>query len=223
MKDLGKAFSFPFKDPDWVVKLLVGVVFMLLSIFLVGIFILVGYFIQLTQRVMRQEPRPLPEWGDIGGKLVLGFKFCVVYFIYLLPIFLLMIPIIILPLLAEISGDDDMIALVTIVYSFAYTLVVIPYSLALTVLIPIIIYRFAERERIGDALDLATIIREFKHNWQNTVIVALIAMAMQSFAGVGMIVFFVGIFFTVMYAYLVSAYLTGALYLERKTEVVKSA
>ncbi|MGB6647049.1 MAG: DUF4013 domain-containing protein, partial [Bacteroidota bacterium] len=197
--------------------------FMLLSIFLVGIFILVGYFIQLTQRVMRQEPRPLPEWGDIGGKLILGFKFCVVYFIYLLPIFLLMIPIIIFPLLAEISGDDDMIALVTIVYSFAYTLVVIPYSLALTVLIPIIIYRFAERERIGDALDLATIIREFKHNWQNTVIVALIAMAIQSFAGVGMIVFFVGIFFTVMYAYLVSAYLTGALYLERKTEVVKSA
>ncbi|MGB6123025.1 MAG: DUF4013 domain-containing protein, partial [Bacteroidota bacterium] len=209
--------------PDWVVKLLVGVVFMLLSIFLVGIFILVGYFIQLTQRVMRQEPRPLPEWGDIGGKLILGFKFCVVYFIYLLPIFLLMIPIIIFPLLAEISGNDDMIALVALVYSFAYTLVVIPYSLALTVLIPIIIYRFAERERIGDALDLATIIREFKHNWQNTVIVALIAMAIQSFAGVGMIVFFVGIFFTVMYAYLVSAYLTGALYLERKTEVVKRA
>jgi len=220
MKDLGRAFSFPFKDPNWIGKFLVGVVFMLLSIFLVGIFVLVGYFIQITQRVMRQEALPLPEWGDIGGKLVLGFKFCVVYFLYLLPVFLLMIPLIVLPLLAEISGDEDVFALVTLVYSFAYTLVVIPYSLALTVLIPIIIYRFAEREKISDALDLAAVIREFKHNWQNTVIVALIAVAIQSFAGVGMIVFFVGLFFTIMYAYVVSAYLTGALYLERKADVV---
>jgi hypothetical protein len=220
MKDLGKAFSFPFKDPEWIAKFLVGAVFMILSIFVVGIFILVGYLIQITQRVMRQDARPLPEWDNIGGKLVLGFKFCVVYCIYLLPVFILMVPMIVFPILGEVSGDEDVIALVALVYSFGYTLIVIPYSLALTVLIPIIIYRFAERERIGDALDLATVIREFKHNWQNTVIVALIAMAIQSFAGVGMILFFVGLFFTVLYAYVVSAYLTGALYLERKREVV---
>jgi hypothetical protein len=219
MKDLGKAFTFPFKDPNWIVKFLIGAVFALLSIFLVGVFFLVGYFIQVTQRVMSRDPQPLPDWSNIGTKFVLGFKFCVVYFIYLLPIFVLALPMIVLGIAGEVSGEDDLVALITLVYSFAYTLIVIPYGLALTVLIPIIIYRFAERARISDALDLTAIVREFKLNWQNTVIVALIAMGVQSFAGVGMALFIVGVFFTTMYAYLVSAYLTGALYLERKAEI----
>jgi len=214
MNDLGNAFTFPFKDSSWVSKFFLGALFMILSIFLVGIFILAGYFVQVTQRVMRREPNPLPEWDDIGVKLVVGFKFCLVYLVYLLPMILLYIPFIAMTILGELTDSGDMTGIFTGVFGVGLMLLAIPYALFMVLLLPIITYRFAERESIADALDIAGIFRAFTRNWQDTLIVALIAAGIQSFAGVGIVFFFVGIFFTVMYSYLVSAYMFGSLYHE---------
>jgi hypothetical protein len=214
MKDLGKAFSFPFKDPSWVTKFILAAIFILLAFALVGLFIVAGYLIQVTQRVMRRDPEPLPEWTDIGVKFVVGFKFCVVYLIYLLPIFLLTVPIIALAILGELSDQPDLFGIFTAVYTFGMMLIVIPYSLLLTLAMPIISYRFAENERIADALDIGTIVARFKQHWQSTLIVALISAGIQSLASVGFILFFVGVLFTLFYSYLVTAYMNGALALE---------
>ncbi|MDH3251373.1 MAG: DUF4013 domain-containing protein [Ignavibacteria bacterium] len=222
MNDLGKAFSFPFKDPEWVSKFLLAAVFMVLSIVLIGIFILAGYLVQVAQRVMRREENCLPAWDDIGVKLVVGFKYCVVHLIYVLPIVLIWIPLVVLMMISGIAEPDAAEALAGLGI-FAWIigmLVIIPYSLLLTAVTPIIMIRFAENERIADALDVGEIWRFFRRNWQNTCIIALIAVGLQSFAGVGLILFIVGIFFTVFYAYLVSAYLYGTLYHEQKAEGV---
>ena len=213
MKDLGKAFSFIFKDPRWASKIALAALFMILSIFLVGIFILAGYFIQLTQRVMRREEYPLPDWTDIGVKFVVGFKYVLVYLVYLLPVFLLLVPIVIIAIAGAIMDQPDIMGAFATVYIFGFTLLVIPYSLALTLLVPIISYRFAREERMSEALDIGGIFRDFRNNWENTVVVALIALGIQSFAGIGILFFIIGIFFTLFYAYAVSAYLHGALYL----------
>jgi hypothetical protein len=213
MKDLGKAFSFLFKDPRWVSKIVLAAVFMILSIFLIGIFILAGYFIQLTQRVMRREEYPLPEWTDIGVKFVVGFKYVLVYLVYMLPIILLLIPIVLIAIAGAIMDQPDLMGAFATVYMFGFTLLVIPYSLALTLLIPVISYRFAREERMSDALDIGGVLRDFRHNWENTVVVALIALGVESFAGIGILLFLIGIFFTLFYAYALSAYLHGALYL----------
>jgi len=215
MKDLGRAFSFVFKDPRWVSKLVIAAAFMILSLLIVGIFVLVGYFIEMTQRVMRREEYPLPEWTDIGVKFVLGFKFVIAYVVYLLPILLLVIPIIGVSIASAIAEQPDMMAAFVTVYIFGFTLLVIPYTLALTLLLPIITYRFAEEGKISDALDIGGVIRDFRGNWENTLIVALIAMAIESFAAIGLLVLVIGIFFTIFYAYAVSHYLYGALYLNR--------
>jgi len=218
MKDLGRAFAFPFKDPDWVAKTLLGALFTALSFLLIGIPFVAGYFVQVTQRVMRREEPPMPTWSGLGEKFWLGLRFCVVYGLYLAPVLLLLIPLLVLAAAAEISGDSDVLALMTVIYSFGYTLAVIPYSLALTLATPIILYRFADRGRISDALDVRTVIREFRHNWQNALVVALISLGLQSFASVGAIVLLVGMLFTIWYAYLVSAFLAGVLYRERPEE-----
>jgi len=220
MKDIGKAFSFPFKDQGWIGKFLIAAVFMILSIVGIGIFILAGYLIQVTQRVMRREEELLPEWSDIGIKFIIGFKFVVVYMVYILPVLLLLLPMMVLSILAEVSHQPEVLGVVTVVYLFGFILLIIPYSLALTALMPIISYRFAERERISDALDIAEIIRHFRRNWQSAVVVALVAVGLESFAPIGILFFLIGVFFTLFYAYLVSAYLHGALYLDRGTEVV---
>jgi hypothetical protein len=215
MNDLGKAFSFPFKDPAWFSKSVIAVVFMFLCIFVVGFFVLAGYFVQVTQKVMRREPNPLPDWTDIGVKFVVGFKLAVVYLVYLLPIILLYVPFAVLAVVGAISGNDELSGIFAGIYMLGLVfLVIIPYSLAFAMLTPIIAYRFAANERIGEALDIGEIFRIFKKNWQSTVIVALVQIGVESFAGIGIIAFFIGIFFTIFYLYLVSAYLHGALYLE---------
>jgi Protein of unknown function (DUF4013) len=100
----------------------------------------------------------------------------------------------------------------SLVYTFGFTLLIVPYGIALTTLSPIINYRFALNERISDALDLGAIIRDFRKNWQNTLVVVLITIGIQSFAWLGIILFFVGVLLTILYSYMVPAYLCGMLY-----------
>jgi len=48
-----------------------------------------GYSLKVARRGINNEPRPLPEWDDIGGKLVKGLLILVIGFVYMLPVFLL--------------------------------------------------------------------------------------------------------------------------------------
>jgi hypothetical protein len=215
MKELGNAFSFPFRDPSWVSKFLIAALFLILCLVGIGLFFIVGYLLQVTQRVMRREEYPMPSWGGLAEKFVLGVKFCLVYVVFILPVIALMLPLIVLSAGAEMSGHGDVVNLVFIIYLFGFMLLTVPYGLALAVLLPIIAYRLAMAGRMSDALDVGAILRTFKADWQNTTIVALIVVGVQSFAAVGIIILFVGVLFTVFYSYLVSAYLHGALYLEQ--------
>jgi hypothetical protein len=218
MKDIGRAFSLPFKDPSWASKFVIAALFMLLCLLGIGIPVIVGYLIQVTQRVIRHEEPALPEWSDIGVKFVLGFKYCVVYLIYLIPVFLLVIPVIGLAVATSATDAPDMVGVLSIIYIFGFTLLVIPYSLLLTAIFPIVAYRFALREKISDAIDLGKIFKDFRINWQNTAVVALIAIGIQSFAFIGILFFLIGVFFTVFYVYLVSAAMHGLLYLDLPQE-----
>lgn len=215
MKDLGKAFSAYFKDPQWFSKTLIAIVWMILCIVGIGIIVLAGYFVQVTQRVMRKEEMVLPSWSDLGSKIVAGFKFCVAYFVYLIPIVILFAPVFILAILSGAGDEADAMPILFTVYMFGVTLLLIPYGMALSLFSPIIMYRFAERESISDALDVTALVREFRGNWQNALVVALITMGIQSVAGIGIFLLGVGIFFTIFYSYVVSAYLCGVLYLSR--------
>jgi hypothetical protein len=218
MKDLGKAFSFMFKDPSWVSKTAIAAVFMLLSVVLVGFFILLGYFLQITQRVMRKQEPALPEWDNIGVKFILGIKLSVVYLVYLIPVMIFMIPLLGLAAASGFADQSDVVGMAFGIYLFGLTLLIVPYSLVLSIATPIIVYRFAERERIGDAIDVVRVVNLFRANWQNSLIVALIALGLQSFGGIGVVVFLIGFFFTMFYAYAVSSYMSGLLYLERARE-----
>jgi hypothetical protein len=193
---------------------------MILALFGIGIPVLAGYLIQTTQRVMKREQNPLPAWSDVGVQFVTGIKYCVVIIVYTLPIILLYIPFLVLVFAGAMAGESEVIGLVTTLYFIPFMFIVIIYGLALAAVSPIITYCFAERERISDALDVARIYREFKGNWQNALVVALLTVGVQSFAFVGIVLVIVGVFFTVFYAYAVSAYLAGLLYLERAPQEV---
>jgi hypothetical protein len=82
--DVGRALGFVFEDPDWVKKMLIGGLFQLLGTFVVGGFFTAGYGLRLIRRVAAGEPRPLPEWDDLGGMFVEGAKAVALYLAHLL-------------------------------------------------------------------------------------------------------------------------------------------
>jgi hypothetical protein len=223
MQNLGISFTFPFKDQRWLSKFLLAALFMLLSILVVGIFFLLGYYVQVIQRVIRKDENPMPEWDEMGEKFVLGFKYFVVYLVYFIPVILLYVLFLAAVIAASLSGGQEISTLINIM-SILLVIILLPYTLALSVLTPIISARFAATESISEALDIAGIVRQFKMNWQNAIIVALITVGIQSFAAVGLIVLIVGIFFTLFYSYLASAHMAGLLYLDsmEKAQVAQS-
>jgi hypothetical protein len=77
--DFVRALRFVVEDPDWIKKILIGGLFTLLSVILVGAPFVSGYFVRLVRNVARGEARPLPEWDDLGGLFMDGLRALAVY------------------------------------------------------------------------------------------------------------------------------------------------
>jgi len=209
MKDIGEAFSFPFKDPNWIVKFLIGAIFIALSVVLIGIPAVTGYYIELVQRVRRKEQYPLPDWKDVGVKFLVGIKYIVAIAIYYLPIMIVIFPIVVLFALAMIqnpywgeSVESGGLVLILV-------LVIVLYSLFIAVLTPIIATQFAERESIGDAVRVTRISSLFGRHWQDALLAALIGAGVHVLSCIGVIFFLVGMLVTSFYASLVTYHLYG--------------
>lgn len=80
--DIGRAFGYPMKDQNWIVKLLIGAVVSLIPLVnLIG----TGFQLRATREVLRGNENTLPEWDDWGGDFVRGLVVAIFSFIYFLP------------------------------------------------------------------------------------------------------------------------------------------
>jgi hypothetical protein len=212
MDDIGKAFTFPFYQKEWGLKVFIGSLFLLLCIVGLGIPVIAGYMVRVCQRVMSNEEELLPEWSDIGILFVTGIKYIVVYILYQLPIILLMIPLLFFVALGAMVDLSESAALIIAVYTFAFLLLAIPYSLLFTLLIPVITYRFAMNEKIADGLDIAGVFRDFRLQWPTVTVFAILIVIVKILAMVGILIFLLGVLATYFYSTLVFAALSGLLY-----------
>ena len=78
--DFGRSFSFVTEDPEWVKKILIGGAFTLACALLVGVPFVLGYFSRTLRNVAAGEPRPMPEWDDLGGLFEEGLRLTIDYF-----------------------------------------------------------------------------------------------------------------------------------------------
>jgi hypothetical protein len=84
--EVGRAVSFIFQDPRWVVKVLIlGVLFL---VPIIGWLLIGGYLLRLIRNVIDGNPTPLPEWNDWGGDIAGGLKGFVVGFIWGIPMWI---------------------------------------------------------------------------------------------------------------------------------------
>jgi len=88
---LKKVFTFPFQDPKWTEKFLIGSLLFLSSFLILPLFVVYGYSVELMRMAIEGKELALPEWDQWEKKFSDGIKILVVGLIYALPLILFFI------------------------------------------------------------------------------------------------------------------------------------
>jgi hypothetical protein len=151
--DIQKALTYPFKDKSWAAKLGLFVVVLLVPIVnLAG----TGYSLEITRRVMKGNPKPLPEWEAWGRKFLDGLILALAFLVYSLPVWLLaIVPAALVAVPAFMSGNRDFQAISDIVRGAGSVLYLglgclsILYGLGLSLLLPAVVIRYAQEGKFA--------------------------------------------------------------------------
>jgi len=196
--NIGDAFGYVFRSPNWFGKLAIGALCVLFFwLLLIPLFILNGYFVE-TARAISRGARELPPWTEIGKKLREGFVLFVVLFIWGLPGSIL-------------SGGGSFSCQANNACSYhPGSLAGLGglYSLLLGLLTPAIWSQYLNGGFSG-AFDFRAIFRRAGTQPGLTVLVWLMAIVAGVIGFLGIIVVVIGILFTIPYAGAVVASLYG--------------
>lgn len=190
--DVGRAFRFVFEDRDWVAKLLLGGVILLIPIF--GVFALTGYMIAVIRRVLNADPNPLPDWSELGQRFVDGLLVSVAGLVYALPGLLLACPIFFVWVLPALGGESEdlatALASVAGIVAIGLSCIVFLYGLLLVFLTPVIYLQYAGYGRIGACLRVGDIARFTLRNVGDLFLLLLIVVALS--AGISLVASLIG-------------------------------
>jgi hypothetical protein len=209
--DVGKALGFVFEDEDWVTKILLGTVILLIPIF--GGLALMGYTIAVMRSVMADEPRPLPEWKGLGDYFIDGLKFWVATLVYALPIFVIMCPFAVVWLLPALAGGEEDLAAILAgisgVLSVGLGCLAALYGILMGLLMPVVQIRYAETGEIGDCLRFGEMFRFLFGNLGSIIVSQLLVwfagMVLMSVVGglsLGLLVLPIGVWLNVFSGHL---------------------
>lgn len=211
--DFGKAFTFPFQDPDWVKKMIIPALVMLIPI--VGQIVVLGWALDITRRVIRQDPTPLPEF-DFGKNLSDGFKGFIISLVYAIPAIILSLPPAIVSMLVS-SGDttstDAYGAGIAIVSVCCYGLLFL-YGLALSVILPAAYGHYVATENLSSAFRFREVFGLVRAAPGAYLFVLLGVLLAGIIGGLGTILCFIGVVATYTYAMAVEGHLYGQAYNE---------
>jgi hypothetical protein len=205
--DFGKAFSFVFEDEDWLKKIAVGGLFSLIPV--IGIFVVLGWGVEITKRVINGDPEVLPDWSDFGGYLTRGFMVFLVAFIYLLPVILLQ-ACSSLPYLYE-AADETLLTIFTIV-TVCFGCLTTIYSIGAYLLLPAAIARYAATGEVSAAFKLGEVFKMVKNNIGTYAMVLLGGIVASLVASLGVIACGIGVLFTSVYSFAINGHLWGQAY-----------
>jgi hypothetical protein len=143
--DIGKSFSYPFEDDEWLSKLFIGAIVNAVPIVN---FAFTGYTVDIVRNVSEGVSLPLPDWSEFGDKFVKGFLIWAAGFIYSLPaIIIACLPLgfLVIPVATESSNvSDTFFSVFTGIGIFLVCLLAI-YMLLLSFYFPAVYINFARK------------------------------------------------------------------------------
>lgn len=198
--DFGLAFSYVFRDPAWVKKVLIAGLLVLIPI--IGWAMILGYGLQIIRNVYQGSDPVLPEWTDFGNLLVSGIVAWVGLFIWLLPVTIISSCI-------QFGFQDNGTSGLGLLFSCLF----LPIQLVYQVIFPpIVTARYAVERNFGTMFKFGEIFAQVQRAGSALVMLFLITLVAYLVAGVGLIACIIGVIFTGAYAGFVVSHATGQVY-----------
>lgn len=221
--DFGRSFTFMTEDPQWINKLLIaGVVLLvgfLLSFVVIGVIpllILAGYLVELLQNTASGNPQPLPEWNDFGTKLVKGLHTVAIGVVYALPIILLACCNVALGAIAGSASSNarpnDTLTTLASLVSVCLACFGTVYGILLAVVIPSALTQYAVSGQLGAAFRFSEVFNYIRANASNYIIAILLGLVASFVAQFGIIACVIGLFATIPWSQFVQYHLYGEVY-----------
>jgi len=190
--DIGRAFGFVFQDPNWLKKILIGGVLLIIPIF--GWLVVAGYGLRIMKNVINGSDLPLPEWDDLGGLFSDGLKVFVVTIVWAIPL------AIISAILRQGNG-------------FFFQCLTFVIDVLTAVIIAAAVPPVAASGNISDGFQVQAIFSRVTSHIGDYLIIYLLGIVLAVIAVAGLIGLCVGILFTITYVTLVQAHLASQAYL----------
>jgi hypothetical protein len=206
--DFGKAFTYVFDDEEWLKKIGLGGLLALIPVF--GFFVVLGWGVEITKRVIKGDPEVLPEWDDFGGFLSMGFQAFLIFFVYTLPVILISICT---SLPFFFKGADNSFNVAFGFVAVCFSCVSLFYSLAAYLVLPAAIGKFAATGELSEAFKLAEIFKVVKDNLGDYGLVLLGGLVASFVGSLGSIACLIGVIFTMVYSVAINGHLWGQAYL----------
>jgi hypothetical protein len=210
--DLGLSFTYVFQDEEWIKKILIGAVAFL--IVFIGWIPLLGWMIEITRRVIRQDPQPLPDWSDLGGLFTLGLKGLVIAVVAGIIPGVLAIPY---SILSAISNNSDTIVLI---YSVCYSCFSLLYAVLIAFAVPASYGILAATDQLGDALNPSKILGLVRAAPAPYVMAIIGGLVASLIGNLGAILCGIGILATMAYSVAIMGHLYGQAYQQAVSSTV---
>jgi uncharacterized protein DUF4013 len=203
--DFGRPFAFVFEDPEWVQKILLGGVFVLASVVLIGVFFIYGYLARLVRNVIAGVQYPLPSWDDLGEYFSEGLRLFGVGLIYIAPMIALVM-LFVVPTIVADATDNEIMRNVGGMTAACVWCLVFPLSLALGIWMPAALLMAVVDRRFSAAFEFGRIWNFIRGNAGNYALAWITRMAASFLAQFGIVFLCIGIVFTGFWAAVVGAY-----------------
>lgn len=226
--DIGKSFSFPFEDNQWISKFGLGG---LITMIPIVNFAWTGYMVELLRNVINGVSQPLPNWDDFGKKFMDGLLLTVAGLVYALPVLIVIcLPMGFMIVPAILSGNRDLQGIANAIAGAGGLLftcllcVFMIYGLVLSVIYPAILIIFAREGTLASCFKFRAVFDLINKNmspfltaWGVSIAagfgISLVSGIIQAMLSVipclGWIVAFVLTIATVIYSSTVYAHLFG--------------
>ncbi len=210
--DFGRAFTYAFEDSEWIKK--VGIAAVVILIPIVGGIVLMGWALELMRRVIQNEPQPLPDWSDFGGLLGKGFKAFVVTLAYALPVILIVICGQVVTIgSASLLEDTDAAGTVAIVAGICMGCFALVFGILAGLLVPPALGNLAVTGELGAAFRFGEVFGLLRSAIGPYLIsILIVALVSPILASLGSLVCGIGALAAAAYLQVVTSHLYGQAY-----------
>lgn len=219
-EQFNEIIKYPFSGKDWFVRIcLQGALLSFLCPFLVGIPLLAGFVITHTRRGI-DGSLDYPSWNDWGLYWARGWRSIAVNVIYYLPILALFITylvVAIVPLVVGAVTESEGLAVVGSILAILGSMVLYACLFAYAIFFSLV--QMATAPLVALDLPIAAAFQFKQYVWPyikanivNMILAFLISYLCALIANIGLLLLFIGIFFTFPVAIAMMAYANGLIY-----------